>query len=61
MESRAQRRLHTLRNHLLNSTAAGDHPPHLRHHPAAGEFSLGHYVVTCSAQTYYLEYFLNSH
>lgn len=39
MDSRAQRRLHTLRNHLLNSTAAGDHPPHLRHHPAAGEFS----------------------
>lgn len=39
MDSRAQRRLRTLRNHLLNSTTAGDHPPHLRHHPAAGEFS----------------------
>ncbi|XP_042054895.1 long chain acyl-CoA synthetase 6, peroxisomal-like isoform X1 [Salvia splendens] len=38
MDSTAQRRLHKLTSHLINSTAGNDQPLHLRHHPIAGEF-----------------------
>ncbi|KAI3469550.1 hypothetical protein Pfo_026213 [Paulownia fortunei] len=37
MDSRAERRLETVRNHLINATAS-DQPPVLRPHPTAGEF-----------------------
>ncbi|KAH6821639.1 long-chain acyl-CoA synthetase 7 [Perilla frutescens var. hirtella] len=39
MDSVAQRRLHTVTNHLVNSTTAAADPPHLLPQPATGEFS----------------------
>lgn len=44
MGSRAERRLRTVTNHLLNATAASDQPPSLCPQPAASEFFSGSQV-----------------
>ncbi|KAL3812656.1 hypothetical protein ACJIZ3_013924 [Penstemon smallii] len=38
MDSRAERRLQTVRNHLINATVVNDQPPVLRPCPTVGEF-----------------------